>query len=261
MKNNNMIKKEGVSLEKKVELIRKNLSKKDSFTISDIEPILDEKKSTLYWTVWNLSRKGYIHKIGKGLYSLQKKELRLQPIVSPLAKKALHPLRESGYQFFISGLDILSIFMEHVPESYPVMLFVNKESIEDVQRMLSRNNIDSVVSTEVKNYQAIKQLSSVSEVVLIYHTNEFGYSENGIASFEKAFVDLYYEVTRRGYSLSIQELVRIYKNMRRRISLDTQRLIKIASRRHIHYDIRYIVESNLISEEAHVFANMLKKQE
>ena len=190
-----------------------------------------------------------------------KKELRLQPIVSPLAKKSPPSFAREWLSILISGLDILSIFMEHVPESYPVMLFfLNKESIEDVQGILSRNNIDSVVSTEVKNYQAIKQLSSVSEVVLIYHTNEFGYSENGIASFEKAFVDLYYEVTRRDYSLSIQELVRIYKNMRRRISLDTQRLIKIASRRHIHYDIRYIVESNLISEEAHVFANMLKKR-
>lgn len=261
MKNNTVIKKEGVSLEKKVELIRKNLSKKDSFTISDIEPVLDEKKSTLYWTVWNLSRKGYIHKIGKGLYSLQKKELKLRPLVSPLATKVLHTLRESGYQFFISGLDILSIFMEHVPESFPVMLFVNKESIEDVQRMLSRNSIDSVIFTEAKNYQAIRQLSSVNEVVLIYHTNEFGYAENGIASFEKAFVDLYYEVTRRQYPLPIQELVRIYGSMRRRISLDTQRLIKVASRRHIHYDIRYIVERNLISEEAHVFASMLKKQE
>lgn len=261
MKNNTVIKKEGVSLGKKVELIRKNLSKKDSFTISDIEPVLDEKKSTLYWTVWNLSRKGYIHKIGKGLYSLQKKELKLRPLVSPLATKVLHTLRESGYQFFISGLDILSIFMEHVPESFPVMLFVNKESIEDVQRMLSRNSIDSVIFTEAKNYQAIRQLSSVNEVVLIYHTNEFGYAENGIASFEKAFVDLYYEVTRRQYPLPIQELVRIYRSMGRRISLDTQRLIKVASRRHIHYDIRYIVERNLISEEAHVFASMLKKQE
>ena len=76
--------------------------------------------------------------------------------------------------------------------------------------------------TEIKNYHVIRQLSSISEVVLIYHTNEFSYSKNEYASFEKAFVDLYYEVTRRQYPLPIQELVRIYRNMKRRISLDTR---------------------------------------
>ena len=44
------------------------------------------------------------------------------------------------------------------------------------------------------------------------------------------------------YPLSIQELVRIYLNMRRRMSLNTNRMVKIASRRNIQQDIRHIVE-------------------
>ncbi|MEA2014963.1 MAG: hypothetical protein U9N38_06650, partial [Thermodesulfobacteriota bacterium] len=87
------------------------------------------------------------------------------------------------------------------------------------------------------------------------------YSENGLASFEKAFVDLYYEVTRRKYPLSVQELVRIYINMKRRTSLNTNRLVKAASRRNIHYDIRYIVEHGAITEHAREFVKILKNRE
>ena len=255
------MKKGNRSLEKKLNIILNELSGKDSFTIADVESVLGDKKRTIYWTLWNLTQKGYLHKIGKGLYSLHKKEKNIAPILSPLASKILRILQESGYQFFISGLDILSVFMEHIPESYPVLLFVSRYSIDEVHDLLSRKQYDAVILADIKNYEPVRKVSSVKELVLLYQTNEFSYAEKGLASFEKAFVDIYYEVTRRQYPLSLQELARIYGNMKRRIPLDTQRMIKIASRRNIHYDIRYIVESNVISGEAHKFAELLKSQE
>jgi len=248
------------SLAKKLELIKKKLSDRESFSVADIESILAVKRSTVYWILWDLTRKGYLNKIGKGLYSLQKKEPNIKPVLSSLATRILRIMQETGYQFFISGLDILSVFMEHIPESYPVLLFVNRYSVEEVHDLLSRKQYDTIMLADIKNYQPIRKISSVKELVLLYQSNDFRYSYKGLASFEKAFVDIYYEVTRRNYPLSLQELARIYINMKRRISLDTSRLIRIASRRNIHYDIRYIVERNLISEKAHELADMLGSQ-
>lgn len=250
-----------VSLGKKAAIIRDKLSGKDVFTVSDAESVLGGKRSTIYWTLWNLSRNDYIHKVGKGLYSLEKKEEAVQPILSHLARTVLDILEESGHQFFISGLDILSVFMEHVPETYPVLLFADKYSIDEVYEILSKNNVDVVIRKNSREYATIRDIPSIRELTLLYPTNEFAYSENGLASFEKAFVDLYYEVTRRKYPLSVQELVRIYINMKRRTSLNTNRLIKAASRRNIHYDIRYIVEHDYITKSAREFATILKKQE
>ncbi|MCX5802028.1 MAG: hypothetical protein NTU69_00590 [Proteobacteria bacterium] len=248
-------------IENKIRIIRDKLAHRDSFTISDIGSVLDEKKANLYWTVWNLAQKGYIHKIGKGLYSFQEKEQNVRPILSPLGNTVLKILHESGYEFFVSGLDILSVFMEHVPESYSVLLYGSKYSINEINDLLSKNNVPVVVHQEMRNYQPVRQMPSFNGLVLLYATNEFSYSENGLASFEKAFIDLYYEVTRREYPLPLQELARIYINMKRRLSLDTNRLVKIASRRSIHYDIRYIIERDLISEKALEFVALLKKQE
>ncbi|MBL7170848.1 MAG: hypothetical protein ISS46_02505 [Candidatus Omnitrophica bacterium] len=236
-------------LSQKAEKLRNKLSGLDSFRVATAKEILGEKESTLYWSLWKLAEKGYIRRIGKGLYSFEKKDTEIKPIISTLAKKAWSILNESGNQFFISGLDILSIFVEHVPEYFPTLLFINKYSQDEIVSILSKHNISFNTTSD---YNAINK-----EVITMHTTNEFNYSQNGLASFEKAFVDLYYEITRKKYPLSLQELATIFLNMKRRISLNTNRLIKIASRRNIHYDIRYIVENKYITEKAMQFVKFI----
>jgi hypothetical protein len=249
-----------LSLNEKAALLQKRFRDNPSFTIADARSVLQEKPSTLNWTLYNLTQNGLISRIGQGLYSFQhKQETAFQPILSNLGSRILGILKETGYDFFVSGLDILSVFMEHVPESYPHLLFVEKGSIDEVADLLTKNGVDIIPDDQVKKYPAIRRISSVGEVVLLITTREFTYAENGLASVEKAFVDLYYEVSRRDYPLSLQELVRIFLNMRRRIALNTSRLIKIASRRNIHPDIRFIVDHGAITNAAHEFVNFLKK--
>jgi len=250
-----------LSIDEKVRIIKSNLKNKDVFTISDVELVLNEKRSTLYWTMWNLVGKGYLSRVGKGLYSLFEKKEPVFPILSKTGKKVIKILEESGYQFFISGLDILSVFMEHIPERFPVILFVERNNINEIVDLLIENGIDTLTNLKGDTLSILRQLYSTKEIVLVYKTNEFKYSNKGRASIEKAFVDMYYAVTRKGYPLSIQELARIYLNMRRRIRLDTNRIIKIASRRSIHYDIRYIIENRQISEKAVEFVKIINSIE
>jgi hypothetical protein len=234
-------------LDDKAALLRQRFQDKPDFTISDAASVLQEKQSTLYWTLHKLTQVGYISRNGQGLYSFQNREAEpIQPILSTLASRILDVLRETGHDFFISGLDILTGFVDHVPETYP--------------DILSRNNIDVVPYTNIKDYSAIRRMSSVGELALLIPTQEFAYAANGLATFEKAFVDLYYEVSRRNYPLSMQELVRIYRNMRRRMSLNTNRMVKIASRRNIQQDIRYIVEHAAITDAALEFVDNLRKR-
>lgn len=254
------MKAKGMNLEGKLKLLIKEFGGKNSFTVADAGEALKEKKSTLYWSLWKLVDEGYIWRIRRGVYSFTS-GAKIRPIFSSLGKKVFRTLGESGYRFFISGLDVLLVFMEHLPESYPVLVFVDKNSVKEVNELLTEKGLDPITYSEVKSYSGIRRLSSISEVVLLNGTNEFKYSEKGVASFEKAFVDLYFEVSRRDYPLSIQELIRIYLNMKRRIYLDKKRLIKIASRRSIHSDIRYLVNHENISEAAHKFVDNLKRLE
>lgn len=246
------------SLKEKAEFIKEKLKDAETFTVSDVSALIEEKKQTTYWTLWKLCQSGYISRIGKGLYAFHKKEERIDPIISDPGKKVRDILNESGYDFFISGLDVLSVFMEHVPEAYPVLFFVERNGLNDIIELLQSKDIDVI---DMKNYPTISRVYSIKHPVLLNPTNEFQYTKDGIATFEKAFVDIFYEVSRRKYPLSLQELVRIYLNMKRRISLNTNRMIKIASRRSIQADIRYIVENPNISKDARRFVNYLENRE
>lgn len=251
------------SFKKKVKHLKKHLIDKKSFTQSDVAEILVVKKSTVNWIMWNLQNQGYLQKVGKGLYTFQTVENQniVQPILSQNAENILYILSETGYEFFITGLEVLSIFMQHIPESYPLQIFVNKYSLDEILELLRKENIHAIDYSKLRKFTEIEKFGVPDKLVLLSPTREFAFANTGIASFEKAFVDLYFDVTRKKYPLSLQELVRIYLNMKRRLNLDLKRLIKIASRRSIDYDIRYIVNHKRIQPHAYDFVKILDERE
>ena len=249
-------------LKDKLNTLITKLGKNDTFTVSDAVSALEIKETTVRWTLWNLVDLGKIIRLGHGVYSLKHQEKQIaRPQLSPLSHKVKSILEESGILFFISGLDILVGYMIHVPEKYPVLAFIEQTSIEDAQELLMKQKIDSIISPKINEFEKFRNLPSLGEIVILRKTKEFNYSHEGLAEPEKAFVDLYYEVTRASYPLSLGELGRIYLNMRRRGSLNEKRLSKIAIRRSLHHDIRFILNHKRISGHAFKFTKILKNLE
>jgi hypothetical protein len=77
----------------------------------------------------------------------------------------------------------------------------------------------------------------------------------------QAFGNLYYEITRASFPHSMGELGRIFLNMQRRNFINETRLNKVAARRNLHHDIRYILNYKQISEHAHKFSDILDRLE
>ena len=249
-------------LKDKLNTLITKLGKNDTFTVLDAVSALEIKETTVRWTLWNLVDLGKIIRLGHGVYSLKHQEKQIaRPQLSPLSHKVKSILEESGILFFISGLDILVGYMIHVPEKYPVLAFIEQTSIEDAQELLMKQKIDSIISPKINEFEKFRNLPSLGEIVILRKTKEFNYSYEGLAEPEKAFVDLYYEVTRASYPLSLGELGRIYLNMRRRGSLNEKRLSKIAIRRSLHHDIRFILNHKRISGHAFKFTKILKNLE
>lgn len=249
------------AFEENVSLLKDVFSGKESFTLKDAEEVLKKNSATVRWYISNMQKSGYIKRIKPGVYSFEDYKNEIQPIYLPLTRKLNEILQESGYRYFISGLDILGSYMQHIPESYPIMLFVDRYSINEVQELLNQNYIMAVRATDYKNSDFFKRFRTSDEIVIIYSTSEFEYSKNGFAFKEKAFVDLYYEITKREYPLSLQELVRMYVNLIRKHDLNRQLMINIARRRKIQQDLRYIAEYKYIQKHAFDFVDILKREE
>lgn len=251
------------ALEQKYRKIVDVLGEQATFYIDEVKNVFpDMKKSSLYWNMSKLVEEGYLKRVRNGVYSFNEWKGKKSISLSGTAEKIGILLDETGFDYYISGLDILQKYMQHVPEQYPIMVFIQKEAREEIADVLSSNSYEMVEPLKLREiYETISYTGQNSELVVLYQTENFDDSENGVATIEKAFVDLYYAVTRNGYPLALQELVRIYENLTRLGNIDKKKMITVAAKRGIQYDLRFIAEAKFITEQARTFVEILERNE
>ena len=246
------------SLEERYNVIKENTKNQVNIMVEDIAKLFPElKKSSLYWIISNLVKEGYLIRARNGVYSLNEIRGKSAVYLSGIAKKVRTILDEEGYEYYFSGIDVIIKFMQHVPEDYPVMLFIEKSSEMDIIQLLKGREITAVKASAVKDLEDDYVYSIIRPNVIIYPTDSFNYMEKNIALIEKAFIDLFYAITRNNYPMSLQELGRTYSNMVRLGAIDQKKMVTMSYKRNLQYDIRYIVENKYLSEGAKEIINYI----
>jgi hypothetical protein len=251
------------ALEKKYTEIEDKLRGQTTFYMEDVQAIFpDIKKSSIYWNLSKMVEVGYLKRVRTGVYAFNEWKGKTRIALTEDIKKVQEALDESGFEYFISGLDVLQRFMQHVPEQYPMILFVEKYAHNEMINYLIDGGFAVIKPAELrKQYEDAVIAGIDKKQVIVYDTENFDYENDGIAIIEKAFVDLYFSITRNGYPLSLQELVRVYQNLVRLGNIDKKKLITVSTKRNLQSDIRLIVETPYITEEAMQFAMLLRKGE
>lgn len=251
------------ALEQKYQKIAKALGGQAIFYVEEVQKVFpDMKKSSLYWNMSKLVEEGYLRRVRNGVYSFNEWKGKKNIFLSGTAEEVRDLLDETGFDYYVSGLDVLQKYMQHVPEQYPVIVFIQKETKEEVTEVLSENFCEVTEPLKMRDvYETFGYTGQNKKIVALYVTENFEDCEGGVATIEKAFIDLYYAVTRNGYPLALQELVRIYENLVRLGNIDKKRMIAVAAKRSIQYDIRFIAEAKFITEQARKFVEMLEKDE
>lgn len=252
----------GTALEKKYQKIVEVFGNQTNFYVDEVWQIFPEmKKSTLYWNLSKLVEKGYIKRLRNGMYAFNEWRGKKAVSLSRPTEYVKEFLDETGFDYYISGLDILAKYMQHVPEQYPVIVFIEKGAKEEIYENLTLKGIEVIEPTQIKKrYENAIFSGNNSIQVVLYLTENFSYNEDGLATTEKAFIDLYFAVSRNDYPLSLQELVRIYQNLCRLGNIDKKKMITVATKRNIQCDIRFIVESGFITEQAIEFVEILRRE-
>ncbi len=251
------------ALEVKYQKMIKFLGDQSTFYVDEVQKIFPEmKKSSLYWNMSKLVEEGYLKRIRNGVYAFNEWKGKKGIFLLGSAERIRDVLDETGFDYYISGLDILHQYMQHVPEQYPSIIFIRKETKAEISEVLIENDYKVIEPTNLRNIYLNNVYAGIEEVtVLLYQTENFVDSENGLATIEKAFVDLYYAVTRNEYPLALQELVRIYKNLVRLGNIDKKMMISVAAKRSIQYDIRFIAESKFITKQALKFVEIFGRDD
>lgn len=251
------------ALEKKYTIIEKELREQATFYMEDVQALFpDMKQATIYWNLSKLVEAGYLKRVRKGVYAFNEWKGKTKITLTDDVKRIQDILDESGFEYYVSGLDVLQRYMQHVPEQYPTILFIEKSAHEEIVNNLLDGDFNIVKPSEIhQQYENSVLTGNEKKQIVVYDTENFDYENEGIATIEKAFVDLYFSITRNGYPLSLQELVRVYQNLIRLGNIDKKKMITVSARRNLQSDIRLIAETPYITDEAMQFATILRKGE
>lgn len=162
---------------------------------------------TVSWHLHQELVKGNIQKDGHGIYALSSKvpqNEERQDNIPELSKVVYRCLGESGYDFYLSGLDCMNGLGFKVDGSYPVIVCVKPSDVKDVQLLLMRE-FDLAITEEEMDLLSEEGLKRRIQFVVL-KSGDFTLQKEHFAFQEKAFVDLYYAVTRLEYPLDVSEL-------------------------------------------------------
>lgn len=238
--------------------LKKAMKDKTSLEMADIYIAFpDMNVKTVSWYLYELVQDGKIIRVKHGVYSLKEgQNIAVRYDQMQIASQKLYDeMQEYGYPFCISGIDALIGKMQHVPEQYPVIMVVEKKSMPQIRQELIT---DSRIVVSVDNAKMLNKNLSVDkvDVMLLYGKNYVSLSSEGIAYPEKGFVDLYYAVTRMKYSISPQELSRIFESLVGGRDFSRIRMLDAAKDTGITDEIKWLLGIAKMPELARQFAMM-----
>jgi hypothetical protein len=192
------------------------LKEKGCLTTQEIYALFsDMNPRTVSWHLHEELGKGTVVRFSQGRYMLSAgipaQEERFGNIPE-LSRKAHEVLAQSGYNFYLSGLDCMNGLGFRVDGSYPVIVCTANEYVKDVQLLLMRE-FDLAITEDENDLLADANVRNRIQFVVL-RTNDFSLQKEGFAFTEKAFVDLYYAVTRLEYPLPVSELPHVLSLIR-----------------------------------------------
>jgi len=208
------------------------------FTIQEATEILPVSKAFLFKILHELIKGGHLTRLGRGLYTLDGSKSRLAVSLSEAGRKIHEALYPEGINFTITGLDVLLAFTHHLLVRFPHLVYVERGSVEWAKETLRREDFACLVDPTETEIRIGLELAQGNELVILRETSDFYAVSRGVASVERALVDLFFESTRKGYTIPVSEVGRILFDTLRSTHINYTRLLRWAMRRGIDAEIR-----------------------
>ena len=221
----------------------RKIIKADGFIVSDAEKALDLSKRSVSLILSELVEEGMIVRTGRGTYSFSEKPT---PLVSGEtlpddSRKLYRVLEDQGVQFALSCMDILVDYTHLILRRYPHFCWVLTGSEDWAMEVVERVGYRPLRDPNSDQLARALDLTPANELVVIRKTAIFYAVDGGLASVERALVDLHYEVTQGRYPLDVAELIRVYYNVLTAISLEYPRMLRYAGLRRFRAEIGWVL--------------------
>ena len=236
----------------------------DSFHAAEAVDLLGHelgyKPGTTYRLLKELADSGKLMKVGYGIYRAgePKEKLFISPSLPPSMERARKLLLNKGVEFMITGPSVLFNYMHLLPRRMIHLIYALKGAGEYVADLLG-DEFEVLVNPTEEEVNVAFNIAEKDLVVVREYSNLYGGRE-GVASIERALVDLYFESTRHRIPFPVDETGRIILSAFRNAKLDFAKLNKSASRRGINGELRAIIGMAGIDVPAEMTKNVKRNR-
>jgi len=236
--------------------LRNYFNKKNIFTRDELSHffLLKEhelNKNTFAWRIYDLKRKGIIKQVGRGLYSLAKKNnysILLNIDSDKISRNISKTFTEIN--FCISESNWINEFTSHQFSNNYIIIEIEKDFLESVFFNL-RETFNNVFlkpnETELDRY--ISDLDNAIILIPLLTRAPIQTSENqkqNVPKLEKLLVDIFSRTTPYLF-LTNSEIKTIFKNAFRKYNINQTTLLAYAERRGKNDEIEnFLIENKLI---------------
>lgn len=230
----------------------------ESFYAAEAVDLLERKvgykPGTTYRLLKDLADSGKLMKVGYGIYRAgePKEGWSISPSLPSTMEKAKELLLDRGVEFMITGPSVLVKYMHLLPRRMIHLIYTLKGAGEHVADILGAE-FEVLVNPGEEEVNVALNIAEKDLLVVREFSNLYGGRE-GVASIERALVDLYFESTRRRIPFPMDEAGRIILSALRNAKIDFAKLNKSGSRRGVDGELRVIIKATGID----VPANMTK---
>jgi hypothetical protein len=240
-----------------LEILRSEFPNK-AFRVTDAFRVLNKKKQyskgTLYRVLHDLSKRGLVEKLGRGIYRVRihkiievEDRITLSDTVSvELASDSLIKAKEllgnKGIEFMVTGFSLLYRHTHHLPKRLIHLIYVIKGAGEPAVTSLREVGFRALLNPSSKEMSLALNSFAERDIFVFREFSELSGNVDGNACLERALVDLYFEATRKRIPFSSEETGRIFLNVFRNEHVDFSRLFFFANRRGVKEELRIVAK-------------------
>ena len=225
----------------------RNKFESESFYAAEAVELLERevgyKPGTTYRLLKEFSNSGKLIKVGYGIYraGTAREVWLLSPSLPPNMEKARELLLDRGVEFMITGPSVLVPYIHLLPRRLIHLIYTIKGAGEYIVEIL-REEFPGLVNPKEEAVNVALHFTEKDLVVVREFSTLYG-GEEGVASLEKALVDLYFESTRHRIPFPVDETGRILFSALRNAPIDIAKLNNLATRRGIDGEWRAILKA------------------
>jgi len=206
-------------------------------------------KGTSYRILYDLTQSGRVQRMGRGIYCIAKEPGMAAYASSEYPKitlteldtKAKSILDRMGIDFAITGPSLLSSYAHLFPRKMIHLVYVMKGAGERVKEEFKRNGLRCLLKPRRIEIKLALEEFPENDLFVIRENLNFDGVSNGVAEFDRALIDTYYEATRDRILFPLEEVGRMISNAFSNSTINVSRLLRLAGRRGIKPEIREIL--------------------